>query len=316
MTRRKALGRGLASLIPEPPAGSSVGVQRLDPGLIDPNPEQPRKRFVDEAAVELERSVKLHGVLQPVIVRRSGARYELVVGERRWRAAVAAGLDEIPVVVREMDDRQRVEVALIENVQREDLNPLEEARACQLLVERFALSHDALAKRLGKSRPYISNLLRIMELCKDVRELVGEGRLSAGHAKALAGVADRGEQAKMARQVVERSLTVRQTEAWVARTGGRGSSPAAHRSGRRRWQDDPNVKDAQERLKAALGTPVAIRGRPSRGRIEIAFSGAEELQRLFEVLESAARAATPPPAARVHHVPLPGGSVETAKSTG
>ena len=179
MTKRKALGKGLSSLIPEtPPASGRNGILQIDVGLIRPNPRQPRKVFDATALEELGASIKTHGLLQPVVVRRQGDGYELILGERRWRAAVASGIPKLPALVRDLDERQRLESALVENLQRQDLNPVEEAHACQQLVNDFELTHDELARRLGKSRPRISNLLRILTLDASVLSQVEVGALS------------------------------------------------------------------------------------------------------------------------------------------
>ena len=302
-----------------PPASGHNGVLQIDVGLIRPNPRQPRKAFDPAAIEELGVSIKTHGLLQPVVVRREGDGYELILGERRWRAAVAAGIPQLPALVRDIDERQRLESALVENLQRQDLNPVEEARACQLLLDEFGLTHEELARRLGKSRPRISNLLRILTLEPSVLSQVAAGALSFGHAKALCGLSDAAAQRQLADAVLEEGLSVRQTEDRQIRLQAAGDAdPATGRKSKKinELRTDPNVRDAEERLRRALGTGVAIRGRVKKGRIEIEFSGLDELQRLFEVLENAARVATPPPPAEVRHMPLPGSGPDSAENIG
>jgi ParB family transcriptional regulator, chromosome partitioning protein len=310
MIKRNALGKGLSALIPEPPPPTGPGILQLDVGLIDASSRQPRGMFEGEALKDLAQSIREHGVLQPVIVSRDGDRYRLIAGERRWRAALMAGLDKLPAVVRQAGEQQRLELALVENIQRQDLNPMEEARAYGLLLKDFSLSHEDVAQRVGKSRPHVSNLLRLLALSPEVQRRVETGRLSMGHARALAGLPDMKSQAKVAAQVVDQDLSVRRTEALVARhmarRGGKGSETtrgeAMGDEGARR---DPNVRAAEERLKRALGATVRIVGGADRGRIEIEYVSARELQRLFETLERADRAAPAPPALETR-VRLPG----------
>jgi ParB family chromosome partitioning protein len=317
MGKRKALGKGLSSLIPEVPRAGAPGVLQLDVGLIRPNPRQPRRSIDDSALKELAGSIRSHGLLQPVVVRRDGEGYCLIIGERRWRAAVEAGVRKIPAIVREAGETQRLEMALVENLQRQALNPLDEARAYQLLIDESGLGHEELARRVGKSRSYVSNLLRILNLDTFVREQIAAGRLSMGHARALAGLVDPDRQRQAARRVVEGSLSVRETEELVAllcRGEAGGGESAAGRQPRKRRQD-PNVRAAEERLREALGTAVAIKGSPEKGRIVIEYVSAAELHRLFETLRRAARSAPPPPA-DPRAVVLPGARTVPPESTG
>ncbi|MCZ6649471.1 MAG: ParB/RepB/Spo0J family partition protein [Acidobacteria bacterium] len=301
MSKRKALGRGLSSLIPEMPRAGATGVLSLDLGLIQPNPDQPRKQFDETALEELASSIRNHGVLQPVIVTRDGSRYRLVIGERRWRAASRAGIAKIPAIVREVGERDRLEMALIENLQRRDLNPLEEARAYRLLLDEFDLAHDELAKRVGKSRSHVSNLLRLLNLDDNVLAAVASCRLSMGHARALAGLTSHSEQKRLAAQVLDRGLSVRALEALISAatsSGDKGKQAAGTRKRR-----DPNIVAAEEKLKAALGAPIRITGSRGRGKIVIDYVNHLELQRLFELLERSGRQAPPPP---VREIRLPG----------
>lgn len=296
MRKRKALGKGLSSLIPvAPPVAARSVVLELDVGLIRPNPRQPRRSFDDASLAELGQSIKVHGLLQPVVVRREGETFELIVGERRWRAAVMVGIHQIPAVVRDIKESQRLEAALVENLQREDLNPMEDARACRVLIEDLGITHDDLARRLGRSRPNLSNILRILTLDENIQSRIEGGELTLGHAKAIVGLAGAADQRRLADEVVRQGLSVRQTEQRVARLlGAPAREEKANIQKTKGLMADPNVRDAEDRLQKALGTPVRIRGRARAGRIEIDFRGMEELQRLFEVLERAAHAAAPP----------------------
>jgi ParB family chromosome partitioning protein len=301
MSKRKALGKGLSSLIPDTPRAGSAGVMSLDLALIHPSPDQPRKDFGDEALEELAGSIRSHGVLQPVVVSRDGSGYRLVIGERRWRAATLAGLTRIPAIVREVGERDRMEMALIENLQRQELNPMEEARAFRLLIDEFELAHDELAQRVGKSRSHMSNLLRLLNLDDSVQSLVASGRLSMGHARSLAGLATAGEQRRLAAMVMEGGLSVRALEGLIAAAAGVDhGSGSPRKAGKRR---DPNVVAAEEKLKAALGTSVRITGGTRGGRIVVDYVNQAELQRLFEILEKSGRQAPPPPERNVR---LPG----------
>lgn len=308
--KRNALGKGLSALIPEAPTRSGPGVLQLDIGLIDSSPSQPRRAFPDDGLGELAESIREHGLLQPIIVSRQGERYRLIAGERRWRAASRAGLTRIPAVVRDVTDQQRLELALVENVQRQDLNPIEEARAFEMLVRDFSLSHEDLARRVAKSRPYVSNILRLLSLSEKVMAHVETGRLSMGHARALAALPDHKYQTKVAEQIISQGLSVRRSEALISRLlsmAGDAGGPAGRRAGEiaEGARRDPNVLDAEERLKRALGTTVRIIGGNARGRIEVHYASARELQRLFEALQRAGRSAPPPPAIESRTI-LPG----------
>lgn len=309
MSKRTALGKGLSSLIPETPRAGAAGVLQLDIGLIKPSPDQPRKNFDDEALQELADSMKSHGVLQPVVVTKAGDGYSIVVGERRWRAAALAGLSKIPALVRDVNTKDRLEMALIENIQRQRLNPMEEARAYRMLLEAFDLGHEELAGRVGKSRSYVSNLLRLLSLDADVQVAVEAGKLSMGHARALAGLEDRASQRRLAACIVDKGLSVREAEELVATAGPDKSDGAAPKAKKRR---DPNIRAAEEKLKQALGAEVRITGNGRRGRIVVDYVNQKELQRLFEMLEKAGKLAPPPPERSLR---LPGraaGSQESA----
>lgn len=264
------------------------GIVEIGVEEISPNPYQPRQDFGAEGLAELAASIREHGVVQPVIVRRRGVGYELVAGERRWRAARLAGLRSIPAVVRELSDGEAAMIALIENVQREDLNPLEEAQAYRCLMEEFGLTQEEVARRVGKSRPAVANALRLLGLDEAVRGWVAEGKLSAGHARAVACLESPLAQREVARRAVEGGLSVRQTEALARRWG--------KEKGRRRREtgaagETPWVQRMAEELGRRLGARVRVRwaGR-GPGRLEIEFAGREELERLWEVMMAEQRA--------------------------
>ena len=279
---RKALGRGLGALL-----GSeqtvSVGQEaaEIPVDLIDPSSQQPRTRFDEEALERLAVSIKEHGVVQPILVRRRGDRYELIAGERRWRAAQKAGLRSIPVVVKDVADSDLLEIALTENIQREDLNPIEEAQAYQKLIESVGLTQEALASRFGRDRSYITNYLRLLKLPDDIQRLVEEGRLSTGHARTVLGLPDTDQQRRAARQVIEKGLSVRATEALVKKfLSDRPTRKAGSTA------SDPNVRAAETKLRRVLGTQVRIVQGATNGpgRIEIAFFNNMDLDRIYSTM--------------------------------
>jgi len=282
---RKALGRGLGALL-----GSdqtiSIGPDALeiDVDQIDPGVEQPRTRFDEDALERLTVSIKEHGVVQPVLVRRKGNRYEIIAGERRWRAAQKAGLPKIPVVIKDVPDADLLEIALTENVQREDLNPIEEAQAYQKLIERVGLTQEALAAKFGRDRSYITNYLRLLKLPDDIQRLVEEGRLSTGHARTVLGLPHQDQQRRIARQVLEKGLSVRATEELVKRSLEAAGSPRPKRSVT--TATDPNVRAAETKLRRALGTQVRIMqgAADGPGRIEIAFFNNQDLDRVYSAI--------------------------------
>ena len=281
---RKALGRGLGALLgSDQTASGGQEPLEVDVDLIDPGSEQPRTRFDEEALERLTVSIKEHGVVQPVLVRRRGNRYELIAGERRWRAAQKAGISKIPVVVRDVADTDLLEIALTENVQREDLNPIEEAQAYQKLIERVGLTQEALAARFGRDRSYITNYLRLLRLPEDVQHLVEEGRLSTGHARTVLGLPHHDQQRRAARHVIEKGLSVRATEALVRKSLGTESESPARKA---TTSVDPNVRAAETKLRRTLGTQVRIiQGTTDGpGRIEIAFFNNQDLDRVYRTL--------------------------------
>ena len=277
---RKALGRGLEALIP--PA-SSVGLderaqaaaREIPVSDLAANPFQPRSRFDEAALKELAASIKATGVLQPVLVRRQDGGYQLVAGERRLRAAQLAGMHSIPAIVRDVDDREMMELALIENVQREDLNPIEEAKAYKALVSTVGLTHDQLSERVGKQRSSISNSLRLLGLPPDVQDMVSRGTLSAGHARALLGLEGSGDQLAAARYVQAKGFSVRRTETFVARRLKR-------QHGRPRVKKAGGLGEWEAKLQQRFSTRVTISPGRKGGRVEFEYYGDADLERLLE----------------------------------
>lgn len=275
---KRGLGRGLSALIPGSnlEQGDKSGEIRLDE--IVPNPYQPRRVFDQGKLDELAESVKKHGVLQPIVVRKAGEKYEIVVGERRFRAAQQAGLETIPAIVREYDDRDMMQIALVENLQREDLNPIEEAEGYRRLIDEFGLTQEELGAVLGKSRSAIANTLRLLKLDPFVQENVSRGTLSMGHARALLALESPADQVRACRKVVEEGLSVRQTEELVKRL----LTPAQRVKHRKESVRDPNIVEIEDRLKRSLGTQVRIKPGQKRSVIEIEYYSQEDLERILE----------------------------------
>ena len=276
--QRKALGRGLSELLgtPEPEANQ---LREIDVDRIAPNAGQPRNLFNENSLEELAASIREHGVVQPVVVRSLGdGRFELVAGERRWRAAQRAGLTRIPAVVREAEKHESLELALVENIQREDLNPVDEAMAYQRLLSEFGMTQEEVARRVGKNRASVANTLRLLKLPGEVQQWLLEGRLTAGHAKALLSLTDPDAIVAAAREMMRRQLSVRQAESLVRQSAGTGTRAASKK------EADPNVRAALMELERALGTRVTIRERQGKGQIEIHFHSQDELQRLYSGL--------------------------------
>lgn len=279
--KNKGLGRGLRALIPTEPEGTTVGgeIVELPVGKITPGVFQARKEFDEDALKDLAASIEAHGVMQPVVVRPIAEdTYELVIGERRWRASQIAGLQTIPCVIREIDDLASSEMMLVENIQREDLNPLEEAHAYQRLTEEFQLTQDEVAKRVGKSRSLIANSLRLLQLPEKIQDLLAQRKLSVGHGKVLLGVPDRWLQEKLAQEIVEKGLTVRETEKAVHLLINQKNEQQKPR----KKEQDVEIADNEERLRQLLGTKVKIKKGRRSGKVEIEFYSKDELDRLLE----------------------------------
>ncbi|MFG6330736.1 MAG: ParB/RepB/Spo0J family partition protein [Lachnospiraceae bacterium] len=292
--KRGGLGKGLDSLIPdnkkalerekkvevvekivEKPVEIKLGINE-----IEPNRDQPRKKFDEESLQELADSIRQFGVLQPLIVQEREDYYEIIAGERRWRAAKLAGLKEVPVVIRKMSEQEIVEISLIENIQRENLNPIEEAEAYRRLLTEFHLKQEEVAERVAKSRTAVTNSMRLLKLDERVQQMVIEGMLSTGHARALLSVEDPEIQFQMANKVYNEKLSVRDVEKLVKRIGK--TKPVKKE---RNFQQDAVYKDLEERMKASLGTKVSIsRKDDKKGKIEIEYYSMEELERLMDIL--------------------------------
>lgn len=284
---RKALGKGLSALLPEPPAPappapSPAAVSDVAVSELEPNPAQPRHHFDPAQLQELAASIRESGIVQPILVRRRGSRYQIVAGERRWRAAQLAGIERVPITVREIPDERLLEVALIENIQREELTPIEEAQAYQRLLDSSGQTQELVAQRVGKDRSTVANALRLLRLPRDVQDLVEARQLDAGHARALLALETVEAQQELAREAARRGLSVREVEQRVALARAPRSVPAAKRK-------DANTAAAEERLRAALGTRVEISRRGRGGVLQIRFGSEDELNRLYEVLLRAAR---------------------------
>jgi ParB family chromosome partitioning protein len=249
---------------------------------LDPNPFQPRGTPDPGRLAELAASIRESGIVQPILVRRHGERFQIIAGERRFRAAQAAGLATVPVTVRDVDDDHLLELALVENIQREELNPIEEAQAYHRLQDEFRLTQDEIARRVGRDRTTVANTLRLLRLPRELREMVGTGRLDAGHARALLALDRVEDQLELGREAARRGLSVREVERRVAQL-------RAPRAAGERARKDANTRAAEERLHAALGSRVEIARRGRGGAIRVLFSGEAELNRLFELLVRAGR---------------------------
>jgi len=283
---KSALGKGLSALISTRPAGIRLEaepgekIQRVDLATIVPSPFQPRKDFARDALAELVESIRQHGIIQPLVVRTIAGRHELIAGERRWRAAQEAGLAQVPIIVRTATDLEVLELSLIENLQRADLNPIEEAQAYARLSNEFGLRQEDIAQKVGRSRAAVANSMRLLDLHEQVQAWLIQGLLSVGHAKAVLALKEPEEQRAVAETILRRSATVRATERLVARQLG-GTRP------RRRPQaatTSAAIDDLQNRLQEHLGTRVLIHHGEKRGRIEIEYYGNDDLQRVLGAL--------------------------------
>ncbi len=297
---KPALGRGLGALLggapPKAPAAATPpqtaqaptpeadAVRHVPISQVHPCTFQPRKTFTEDALRELADSIQEQGILQPLIVRRQGNDFELIAGERRWRAAQLAGLPEVPILVREADDRAALELALIENLQRENLNPMEEAQGYAQLIEQFQLTQEQTATRVGKSRTVVANALRLLKLDTQVQAFVRDGRLTVGHAKAILGLSNPEEQRLAADRTLRQTLNVRQTEDLISQwqTQTKGTSPSGKASAK--TSGDPHVQELQDKLREALGTKVALRYRNGKGFLQVQFFNDDDLERVLGLL--------------------------------
>jgi ParB family chromosome partitioning protein len=281
MSRR--LGKGLDALISSLEVGDDDKVIEIPLAEIRPNPYQPRKTFDEESIRELAESIRQHGVIQPIIVRNAVKGYEIIAGERRFRASQLVGNPTIPAVVRDFSDQQVMEIALIENLQREDLNAIELAQAYQSIMEKFQLTQEELSLKVGKSRSHIANFLRLLSLPAEVKEHVSRGTLSMGHARALAGLKDEKQMKELARQTIEHEWSVRQLEDAIQQLGRKNA--AVKKPQARAKKRDPYIEQIEETLRERFKTTVRIRHQKDKGRIEFLYYGRQDLERLLEMLE-------------------------------
>jgi len=256
----------------------AVEPKEVEIGLIDRNPAQPRRNFDEKALGELAQSIKSHGIIQPLIVVKKGDRYIIVAGERRWRAAIKAKLKTVPVVIKEYNDQQIAEIAIIENLQREDLNPIESARAIKELMEKYNMTQERVADKIGKSRPAVANTLRLLTLPEQIIDLILANKISAGHARALLAVEDKAAQKELALKVVEKKISVRDLEKLIKKLSKEGKKkPAEQRS--------LELNEFEKDLTRLLGTKTSIIGNDKKGRIIINYYNAEDLQRIYDILK-------------------------------
>ncbi|MGN0166330.1 MAG: ParB/RepB/Spo0J family partition protein [Lachnospiraceae bacterium] len=293
---QKRLGRGLDSLISNKidksldaaVAGKEENVSRetlVRISDIEPNKGQPRNNFDKDALNELAESIKIHGIIQPIVVRKTGNTYEIIAGERRWRAARLAGLTEVPVLVRDYSEQEVYEVALIENIQRQNLNAIEEAVAYQKLIDEYNLKQDQVADRVGKSRTAVTNSLRLLKLEDPVKQMVIDNKLSAGHARALLGMSDGDAQIKLANKITDENLSVRQTEELIKKASKKANEPEKETKPEKDAARDPEYVRVEEELKHVLGTKVTIKpATDGKGKIEIEYYSLDELERLISQL--------------------------------
>ena len=284
MARPGGLGRGLGALIPAGVAEAIGGLEDLPISSIRPNPQQPREHFDEESLAALAESIREVGVLQPVLVRAAGDGYELIAGERRWRAARRVGLQTIPSIVRVADDAAMLQQAIVENVQREQLNPLEEAAAYQQLIEDFSFTHDEVATRVGKSRATITNTLRLLQLPPTIQRYLKEGTLRMGHARALLGTPDRGFQEQLARRAVGEDLSVREVEETIRRREDAPDARTAAKEPAGTRMRPPGLLELEELLGDYLDTRVRISTGPRHGRVQIDFANLEDLERIYRTM--------------------------------
>jgi ParB family chromosome partitioning protein len=282
---RQVLGRGLSALLgDEVTKTSGEEFLEIDLDLIEPNSEQPRTRFTEQNLEELAQSIRSNGIVQPIVVRRRGGRYQIVAGERRWRAAQRAGLQKVPAVVREVSDEKLLELALIENIQRQELNPIEEAKAYKNLISTIGLTQEMVAERVGKNRTVITTSLRLLKLPDDIQKYIEEEKISAGHGRALLMTADENTQKRVAKMVFEMSLSVRETEKAVKRLNRADGQTIENKEVAQK--NDANVKAAETKLRRYFGTNVRIvpDGRGTGGKIEIEYYGEIDLDRIYNLI--------------------------------
>ena len=289
---KRGLGKGLDSMIPKKVVSEQVkkkeekNVSRetlIRVSEIEPNREQPRKNFNEDALQELAESIKLYGILQPLLLQKKDNRYEIIAGERRWRAARIAGLKEVPAIIKEYSSREVIEIALIENIQREDLNPIEEAQAYQQLIKDYNLKQDELAERVAKSRTAITNSIRLLKLAPKVQEMLIDELISSGHARALLPIEDAEKQTIIAHKVFDQKLSVRETEKLVRDL----QTEKTEKTSKKKDENDIFYRDLEEKIKNIIGTKVSIQSKSKKkGKIEIEYYSPEDLERILDLLMS------------------------------
>jgi ParB family chromosome partitioning protein len=272
---RKALGKGISALIPEKEFTKKNEIIYVQTGQIKPNPFQPREDFDNETLAELSQSIKEKGIIQPILVRRRADAYELIAGERRLRAAQSLGIKEIPVIIKEVDDQDSLELSLIENVQREDLNPIEEAHAYQYLIDKFQITQEEISQFLGKARVSITNILRLLKLPQEIQEEIRKGRLSFAHGRALLELEDANLQRKLAQEIISKSLSIRELENLI-----KTKRPRVRKRKIGQGVREPYLTVLEEELQQILATKVRISKRKKRGHIRIEFYSQEDLERI------------------------------------
>jgi ParB family transcriptional regulator, chromosome partitioning protein len=281
ISKKSALGKGLGALIPDtkeaPKVENKGGVMEVDINEIAPNEDQPRKNFDEEKLLSLSESIKEHGIIQPIVVKKEGQYYKIIAGERRWRAARIAGLKKVPIVEKELTEKEIMEISLIENLQREDLNPVEESLAYKKLLEEFNLTQEEIAKRIGKSRSAIANSLRLLNLDQRVINYLIDETISEGHGKIIAGIEDKSLQYEIAKKIIDDGLNVRQSEKLI-----KALSEAKEKK-KVKVKKDVYIKDVEERFKSVLGTKVTINKGRKKSKIEIEYYSEEDLQRIMNM---------------------------------
>ena len=290
MAAKKGLGKGLDSLITDkvskpvkPKSNHAADAVMIDINKVEPNREQPRKKFDEDALIELSESIKQFGILQPLLCQERDDYYEIVAGERRWRAAKLAGLKEVPVIIKKLTNQQIMEISLIENIQREDLNPIEEAQAFQQLIQEFHLTQEEIANRVSKNRATITNSMRLLKLDIRVQDMLAEGKISSGHARALLGLEEGERQYQVAAKIIEEKLSVRDVEKLVKMM----NRPPKEKKPEKGPDIDLIYRQVEDKLKSIMGTKVVINQKDkNKGRIEIEYYSQEELERLIELMES------------------------------
>ncbi|HSH35040.1 ParB/RepB/Spo0J family partition protein [Schnuerera sp.] len=284
VAKKRGLGKGLAALIPNEPVVDLMNsesdfknIQNIKISSITPNEDQPRKDFDKKLLKELTDSIKQYGVIQPIVVRKKNDIFEIIAGERRWRAAKAAGLTEVPCIVKKVDDKQAMKLALIENLQRDNLNPIEEAYAFEGLIKEHNLTQEEVASAIGKSRSYIANTIRLLKLDDEIKDYISKGKLSSGHGRALLGIKNKEEMIKTAQNIMNNNMNVRETEKVV-------KDRKKKKPKKNQVQKDPFVLEMEEKLMRVLGTKVTLTTKKDGGVISIEFYGDEDLERLLDLM--------------------------------